>query len=74
MKNFEHRLTELEDLGAQIRSGEIGLEESLKKFERGIRLSRELHDELAKAEQRIEILTNEPQSPEDEQKLELFDK
>jgi exodeoxyribonuclease VII small subunit len=55
-KPFETSLTELEAIVAKLENGDLPLEESLDLFEKGIKLSRECRDRLAKAERRIEIL------------------
>lgn len=58
MKNFEERLERLEQLGEKIRKPEIPLDEALRAFEEGIKLSRALEKDLEKVESRIEILMN----------------
>ncbi len=55
-KSFETSLAELEQIVSKLESGDRPLEESLELFEKGIKLSRECRDRLAKAERRIEIL------------------
>jgi exodeoxyribonuclease VII small subunit len=55
-KPFETSLTELEAIVAKLEGGDLPLEESLDLFEKGIKLSRECRERLAKAERRIEIL------------------
>ena len=55
-KSFESSLAELEKIVEQLESGEMPLEESLKLFENGIRLSRECRERLNEAERRIEVL------------------
>lgn len=55
--NFEKSINELESIVNQLEKGELSLDESLKQFEKGIRLARECQYVLNKAEQKIEILT-----------------
>ena len=55
-KTFESSLAELEKIVAQLESGELPLEESLKLFEDGVKLSRECRERLTEAERRIEVL------------------
>jgi exodeoxyribonuclease VII small subunit len=55
-KTFESALGELESIVQQLEQGDLDLEESLKLFEKGVKLSRECRERLAKAERRIEIL------------------
>lgn len=72
MKNFEERLTRLEELNEKMKSGNIPLDEAVVMFEDGIKLARGLEKDLSKVERRIEILVNEPETPEEEPTLELF--
>ena len=53
---FEASLAELEKIVAQLENGDLPLEESLKLFETGVKLSRVCRDRLSEAERRIEVL------------------
>ena len=53
---FEESMEELEKLVEQMEQGDISLEESLKAFERGIKLTRACQQSLQDAEQNIQIL------------------
>lgn len=55
-KTFEASLIELEKIVRRLEDGDLPLEESLKLFEDGVRLSRECQERLNQAERRIEIL------------------
>ena len=55
-KTFESALGELESIVRKLEQGDLDLEESLKLFEKGVKLSRECRDRLTKAERRIEVL------------------
>ncbi|MCY4563270.1 MAG: exodeoxyribonuclease VII small subunit [Gammaproteobacteria bacterium] len=55
--DFEATLKELEDLVKQMESGDLGLEDSLKAFERGVRLTRQCQAALKNAELRVRALT-----------------
>lgn len=55
-KTFESSLAELENIVEQLESGDLPLEESLKLFEVGVKLSRECRERLGEAERRIEVL------------------
>jgi exodeoxyribonuclease VII small subunit len=55
-RRFEEALAELEGLVQRLEKGEIGLEDSLAAFERGIGLVRTLSQRLAEVEQRVEVL------------------
>jgi exodeoxyribonuclease VII small subunit len=56
---FEASLKELEMIVKQLEEGDMPLEESLKLFETGVRLSRECRERLNNAERRIEVLMKE---------------
>ena len=53
---FEEALQQLETIAAQIEQGEIGLEESISQYEKGMALVKQCRDILAKAEHRIQEL------------------
>ena len=55
-ERFEDALSKLEKIVSKLEDGEIPLEESLKLFEEGIRLSRLCNQKLEEAEKRVEIL------------------
>ena len=55
-KSFESSLADLEKIVAQLENGDMPLEESLKLFEAGVKLSRDCRQRLADAERRIEVL------------------
>ena len=57
--NFESALKNLEQLVSSMENGELSLEDSLKAFEKGIKLTRECQTALKEAEQKIQILINE---------------
>ncbi len=53
---FEQSLDQLEAVVKKLEEGDMPLEESLELFEKGVRLSRDCRERLAKAERRIEVL------------------
>ena len=55
-KSFERSLDELEKIVRKLEDGDLPLEESLKLFETGVKLSRECRERLTSAERRSEIL------------------
>lgn len=55
-ERFEDALNKLEKIVSKLEEGDIPLEESLKLFEEGIRLSRFCNQKLDEAEKRVEIL------------------
>lgn len=56
-RNFEKALAELETLVERLENGELSLEESLRTFEAGVRLTRECQQALTQARQRVQLLT-----------------
>ena len=74
--SFEEALREIEQITRALESGELGLEESLKLYERGVMLLRRCYHLLQTAETRVEMLMGfdakgspitEPFSPTGEQ-------
>jgi exodeoxyribonuclease VII small subunit len=55
-KKFEDALARLEEIVKELESGDLPLEQSLKMFEEGIKLSRICNKRLEDAERRVEIL------------------
>ncbi len=62
---FEESLANLETLVEDLEAGELPLEEALKAFERGIRLTRECQQALQEAEQKVALLTEGKQGLEE---------
>ncbi|MEO1130426.1 MAG: exodeoxyribonuclease VII small subunit [Planctomycetota bacterium] len=56
---FEQAIASLESINDRIESGEIGLEESLLEYERGMKLIAHCRAVLDQAEQRVEELSPE---------------
>ena len=56
-KSFEEALAELEKIVSEIESGQVGLEESLVKYERGTFLIQHCRGVLNTAEKQIELLS-----------------
>lgn len=54
--DFEASLAELETLVERMEQGELPLEESLKQFEQGIKLTRACQQALQEAEQKVQVL------------------
>jgi exodeoxyribonuclease VII small subunit len=54
--SFEAALKQLEEIVQRLEKGELPLEDSLKLYEDGVRLSRLCHAKLEEAEGRIEVL------------------
>lgn len=60
MENFEQKLKKLEELTQDIKRSDISLEDALKDFEEGMKLSSGLEEELNRIEGKIQILMSEP--------------
>lgn len=54
---FEKALERLEKIVEELEAGNIPLEEALKKYEEGVRLSRACSEKLTQAEKKIQVLT-----------------
>lgn len=72
---FEKALTRLETIVQDLEEGNVSLDEALKRYEEGVKLSRACQDKLVQAEKKIQVLTKtlsgslkkEPFDPEDVQ-------
>ena len=56
---FEQTNEKLEQLVERMEEGDLSLEESLKTFEEGIKLTRQCQQALVKAEQKVKLLIEE---------------
>ncbi len=56
--NFEEAMKKLEQITVELEKGDLSLDESVKKFEEGIKLSKECNKILEDSEKRINILIN----------------
>jgi exodeoxyribonuclease VII small subunit len=56
MANFEEQLTALETVVERLERGELSLDESVRLFEEGVKLSNACKKELEAAEGRIQVL------------------
>lgn len=56
-KTFEDSINELEEIVQKLEKGECPLDEAVKLFEKGVKISNECHKTLNEAEQKIKILT-----------------
>lgn len=54
--DFEKKLGRLEEIVGKMETGELSLEDSLKLFEEGVKLSRECNVQLSEAEQKVKLL------------------
>ena len=56
---FEQAMASLKQLVDEMEKGELSLDESLKKFEQGVALTKQCQQALAEAEQKVNILMEE---------------
>ncbi|SUZ97677.1 uncharacterized protein METZ01_LOCUS50531 [marine metagenome] len=66
-KSIEKNLTELERLVEELENGDLELDQALKKFEQGVKLSRECQKTLEEAEMKIKILMDNALKATDEE-------
>ncbi|MBI2082840.1 MAG: exodeoxyribonuclease VII small subunit [Deltaproteobacteria bacterium] len=66
-EKFEISLEKLEKIVERLESGELSLEESLKQFEEGMKLSKGCEERLNEAKKKIEVLMKDGKR----QKIEL---
>ena len=63
---FREAMEELETIVAELESNDMELEDSLKRYERGVALLTSLKTRLASAEQRVDVLMGElAEAPDD---------
>jgi exodeoxyribonuclease VII small subunit len=55
-KNFEESLAKLEKITADLESGELSLEESLKRFDEGVKLAELCNRKLDEAQSKVNLL------------------
>jgi exodeoxyribonuclease VII small subunit len=55
-KNFEESLAKLEKITAELESGELSLEESLKRFDEGVKLAELCNRKLDEAQSKVNLL------------------
>jgi len=55
-KTFESALEELEEIASELETGELGLDEALGRYEKGVQLSRFCRKKLDEAARKIDIL------------------
>ncbi len=66
-KSIEKSLTELERLVEELENGDLELDQALKKFEQGVKLSRQCQKTLEEAEMKIKILMDNALKATDEE-------
>ena len=58
-KSFEEMIQNLEAIAKDLESGDLSLDDSVKKFEEGMKISKECSKILENAEKKITILTKD---------------
>ena len=64
--NFEENMEQLEKIVQELENGKLNLDDSIKKFEEGIKLSKKCNEILEQAEKKITILTKNGDKIEEE--------
>jgi exodeoxyribonuclease VII small subunit len=59
MANFEEYMGKLEEIVDQLEKGDLPLEESVKLFEQGVKLSTTCKEELDRAEGKVQMLVKQ---------------
>jgi len=72
MKSFEEKLNRLEIISEEMKDEGLPIDKSMQMFEEGIKIAKALQKELDKMERRVEVLVNQPDTPEEKPVLELF--
>lgn len=57
-KSFEENIDDLEKIVSELENGDLNLDDSVSKFEEGIKISKECNKILEEAEKKITILLN----------------
>lgn len=58
-KSFEEQMENLEKIVSELEKGDLNLDDSITKFEEGIKISKECNKILQEAEKKITMLVNE---------------
>ncbi len=64
--NFEKSIEEIEKIAEELESGKLNLDESIKKFEEGMNLSKKCSEYLENAEKKITMIINDGDSIKEE--------
>ncbi len=57
-KSFEEQMEELESIVKELENGKLNLDDSVEKFEKGIKISKQCNKILQEAEKKITMLVN----------------
>ena len=64
-KKFEDKVSDLEEIISALESGEVSLDESIKKYTEAMRLVKECDDELKSVEEKVNKVVSENGTLED---------
>ncbi|NQT96097.1 MAG: exodeoxyribonuclease VII small subunit [Candidatus Omnitrophica bacterium] len=56
---FEEALNKLESIVSDLESGDLGLDEAIKKYEEGMKLSNFCHNKLQEIQKKVEVLVKD---------------
>jgi exodeoxyribonuclease VII small subunit len=65
--SFENKMEELQKIVEELEKGELSLDDSVSKFEQGMKISQECNKMLEKAEKKITILLNKDNEYQEEE-------
>ncbi|MGI6066693.1 MAG: exodeoxyribonuclease VII small subunit [Bacillota bacterium] len=57
--NFENALHQLEQIVKELETGELSLDDTIDRFEEGVKMVKICHQKLSEAERKIEVLIRE---------------
>ena len=63
---FEDAMKELENIATELEKGDLSLEESVSKFEEGMKISKQCNEIIENAEKKISILLQKDEKIEEE--------
>ena len=69
-KSFEEQIAELEQIINELENGNLNLDDSVTKFEEGMKISKECNKMLENAEKKITILLNDENGEKKEENFE----
>ena len=69
-KSFEEQIQELETIINELENGKLNLDDSVVKFEEGMKISKECNKMLENAEKKIAILLNDENGEKKEENFE----
>lgn len=67
--SFEDKMKKLEEIANELEKGELNLDDSVSKFEEGMKLSKECSEMLEKAEKKITMLIKDEDGNLSEEKF-----